>query len=45
LLVTVGELLAGKQLDYPHHTSTTFKVAPKAEEDEGPPQVEVLFDV
>ena len=30
-LLTVGELLGGKRLDYPHVTGTTFKKAPKAE--------------
>ena len=30
-LVTVGELLEGRPLDYPHVTSATFKKAPKAE--------------
>jgi hypothetical protein len=42
--VVLAGVLAGKQLNYPHHTGTTFQVAPKAEEDEGPPQVEVLYE-
>jgi hypothetical protein len=34
-LLTVGELLEGRQIDYPHVTGVTFKKAPKAEP-EGP---------
>lgn len=35
-LITVGELLEGKTLSYPHVTGTTFKRAPRAK----PTQVE-----
>jgi DNA modification methylase len=34
-LLTVGELLEGKTLAYPHATGATFKKAPKAEADSG----------
>jgi site-specific DNA-methyltransferase (adenine-specific) len=45
-LISVEEALDGTQIDYPHGTSTTFAVAPKAdEEDLGPPQEEQLFEV
>jgi hypothetical protein len=40
-LITVEELLAGKQLDYPHMTGTTFKKAPKHEP--ATPKPEPLF--
>lgn len=43
-LISIAEALAGKQIDYPHHTATTFNVAPK-QEDDGPPQEEQLFEV
>jgi hypothetical protein len=29
-LLTVGELLAGTRLDYPHLVNVTFKAAPRA---------------
>lgn len=40
-LLTVGELLGGKDIDYPHVTGTTFKKAPKAEP--ALPSAEPLF--
>ncbi len=41
-LVTVGELLAGKTLSYPHVTGVTFKKAPKAA---GPEADQLPLDV
>lgn len=32
-ILTVEQLLDGKQIDYPHMTGTTFKKAPKAQPD------------
>lgn len=45
-LISIAEALAGKRIDYPHHTATTFNVAPKAgaDEDDRPPQEEQLFE-
>ena len=39
-ILTVGQLLEGKQIDYPHVTGVTFKKAPKAEQDA--PEMEPL---
>jgi site-specific DNA-methyltransferase (adenine-specific) len=41
-ILTVEELLNGKQIDYPHVTGVTFKKAPKAKPDEHEP--EPLFE-
>jgi hypothetical protein len=41
----VAGVSAGKQARLPTpHLNDVQEAAPKAEEDEGPPQVEVLFD-
>ena len=34
-LLTIAQLLDGKQIDYPHVTRATFKKAPKAEVETG----------
>jgi site-specific DNA-methyltransferase (adenine-specific) len=43
-ILTVQELLNGKEIAYPHQTGATFRTAVPIEEDEGPPQEEQLFD-
>ena len=40
-LLTVEQLLDGKQIDYPHITGTTFKKAPRAQQEEA--ETESLF--
>jgi hypothetical protein len=43
--IPVEDALEGKKIDYPSHVTSTFKEAPKADEEvEGPPQEEQLFD-
>jgi site-specific DNA-methyltransferase (adenine-specific) len=41
-ILTIEQLLDGKQIDYPHVTGVTFKRAPKAKTDE--PEPEPLFE-
>jgi len=43
-IITVQDLLEGKEIAYPHQTGTTFKAAVPVEEEEGPPQEEQLFE-